>query len=70
MRKEIVLHGSLFSGIGGFDLAAEWCGWPCQKYSVAGSRIGSEPLKEVLLDVVEAVRPGWAVLENVFGFIT
>ncbi|MDR1879058.1 MAG: DNA (cytosine-5-)-methyltransferase [Bacteroidales bacterium] len=20
-------HGSLFSGIGGFDLAAQWCGW-------------------------------------------
>lgn len=20
-------HGSLFSGIGGFDLAALWCGW-------------------------------------------
>lgn len=26
MKKEI-RHGSLFSGIGGFDLAAQWCGW-------------------------------------------
>jgi len=118
MEKKSIRHGSLFSGIGGFDLAADWCGWetvfhcevddfcrkvlhhywphavaigniadhdwkkwrgkidvlsggwPCQKYSVAGSRIGSEPLKEVLLDAVDAVRPAWAVLENVFGFIT
>jgi DNA (cytosine-5)-methyltransferase 1 len=27
MKKDIVRHGSLFSGIGGFDLAAKWCKW-------------------------------------------
>lgn len=111
-------HGSLFSGIGGFDLAADWIGWrnvfhceinnfcnklldfywpdavgikniygydwekwkgkvdvlsggwPCQKYSVAGSRTGKEPLKDAMLDVVRVVRPGWCVFENVYGFIT
>lgn len=26
-RKRVLRHGSLFSGIGGFDLAATWMGW-------------------------------------------
>lgn len=25
--KQSLFHGSLFSGIGGFDLAAQWMGW-------------------------------------------
>lgn len=111
-------HGSLFSGIGGFDLAAEWMGWanvfhcekepfcqkvlkyywpnaelftditksdftkyankidvltggwPCQKYSIAGTRIGEEPLKKELVRVVHEVEAPWLILENVHNFIS
>lgn len=110
-------HGSLFSGIGGFDLAAQWMGWenvfhcekepfcqkvlkyywpnaesftditksdftkyantidiltggwPCQKYSIAGTRVGDEPLKKELIRVVCEVEAPWLVLENVGNFI-
>lgn len=110
-------HASLFSGIGGFDLAAEWMGWenifhceineycqkilkyywpgaasytdittsdfrkyankidvlsggwPCQKYSIAGSRAGEEPLKEHFVRVIREVEAPWVVLENVHNFI-
>jgi DNA (cytosine-5)-methyltransferase 1 len=111
-------HGSLFSGIGGFDLAAEWMGWtnvfnceweefprqvlkhhfpnaqqyadirefdattyarridiisggfPCQPYSVAGERKGSDDERHLwpeMLRVIRECSPRWVVGENVRG---
>lgn len=110
-------HASLFSGIGGFDLAAEWMGWenvfyceinefcqrilkhywpgaesftdikllnakkyknridvlsggwPCQKYSIAGTKTGEEPLKDEFVRVIRDVEAPWVILENVGNFI-
>lgn len=114
-------HGSIFSGIGGFDLAAEWagftnlfnCEWeefprkvlkhhfpnaeqyedihdfdatkyngridilsggfPCQPFSVAGKRKGSEDERHLwpeMLRVVGECQPRWVVGENVRGLVS
>jgi len=114
-------HGSLFSGIGGFDLAAEWMGWtnvfnceldpfprkvlkyhfpnaiqyeditktdftshatdidilsggfPCQPYSAAGKRLGTEDERHLwphMLRAIRQIRPTWVVGENVRGFVS
>lgn len=113
-------HGSLFSGIGGFDLAAEMAGWenifhceinnfckqilkyywpnaisyddikktdftiyrgkidvitggfPCQPYSLAGKRKGSEDDRHLWPEMLRAIReiqPPWIVGENVLGIV-
>lgn len=113
-------HGSLFSGIGGFDLAAQWMGWenvfhcewnpflqtclnyywpnaesfnditktnfskyankidvlsggfPCQPYSQAGKRKGTEDSRHLWPEMLRAIReiqPSFVVGENVFGLI-
>jgi DNA (cytosine-5)-methyltransferase 1 len=113
-------HGSLFSGIGGFDLAASWMGWenvfhcewnqfgqqvlkyhfpnsvsyddicktdftlwrgkvdiitggfPCQPYSMAGKRKGTEDSRHLWPEMLRAIRecrPSWIVGENVPGLI-
>lgn len=114
-------HFSLFSGIGGFDLAAEWMGWenvahceiadyprkilkqhwpnahshkdiydldgkqyagtidiisggfPCQPFSIAGARKGSEDPRHLwpqMLRVIREVRPQFIVAENVPGLLS
>lgn len=113
-------HGSLFSGIGGFDLAAQWMGWhnafhveqnefcravlahhfpnsnshediktfnaaqyygqidiitggfPCQPFSVAGKRAGTDDTRWLwpeMFAAIRAIQPWWVVAENVRGLI-
>lgn len=122
MNKEYTpfKHGSLFSGIGGFDLAAEWMGWenvfhcewnefgkrvlnyywpnaesfsditktdftkyankidiltggfPCQPYSMAGKRLGTEDNRHLWPEMLRAIReitPSYIVGENVYGLV-
>jgi len=113
-------HASLFSGIGGFDLAAQWMGWenvfhceydpfcqkvlnhhfpnsklykdvrtfdatayagridiltggfPCQPFSTAGKRLGTEDNRHLfpeMLRIIREIKPRYVVGENVSGLL-
>lgn len=44
-------------------------GWPCPKYSVAGTQRGNEPLKDQLIRVTKEILPRWFIFENVPGLL-
>lgn len=120
MTEQRKTHISLFTGIGGFDKAADWIGWenvahcewnsfgqyvlknhwpysityhdikktnftihrhtifivsggfPCQPYSLAGLRKGTEDERHLwpeMLRTIREVAPPWVVGENVRGLI-
>jgi len=49
------------------------CGYPCQPFSQAGQRRGSEDDRHIwpeIFSIVQQVRPDWIVCENVSGHIT
>lgn len=65
---------SLFSGCGGMDLGFRTAGFPCQPFSTAGSRLGTEDERGNLylecLRIIQAKKPKVVVFENVRGILS
>ena len=48
-------------------------GYPCQPFSLAGERRGTEDDRHIwpyILSIIQAKRPAWCVFENVYGHIS
>ena len=48
-------------------------GYPCQPFSFAGERRGTEDDRHIwpyILSIIQAKRPAWCVFENVYGHVT
>ena len=48
-------------------------GYPCQPFSLAGERRGSEDDRHIwpyILSIVQSKRPAWTVFENVYGHVS
>ena len=62
----------IISAIGGRPSILS-CGYPCQPFSQAGQRRGSEDDRHIwpeIFTIIQKVRPDWVVCENVSGHIT
>ena len=63
---------AIISAIGGRPSILS-CGYPCQPFSQAGQRRGSEDDRHIwpeIFSIVQQVRPNWLICENVSGHIT
>ena len=48
-------------------------GYPCQPFSLAGERRGSEDDRHIwpyILSIIQTKRPAWTVFENVYGHVS
>ena len=48
-------------------------GYPCQPFSLAGERRGTEDDRHIwpyILSIIQAKRPAWCVFENVYGHVS
>ena len=48
-------------------------GYPCQPFSLAGERRGTEDDRHIwpyILSIIQAKRPSWCVFENVYGHVS
>ena len=71
---ETIVHDDIFKldggGYSGIDVITG--GYPCQPFSVAGKKKGSEDSRNLwpeMFRVIKQSRPAWVVCENVYGHI-
>lgn len=68
----VLNFGDIATVPGGIRADIVTAGIPCQPYSCAGKRLGSEDDRAIwplTFEVVRSIRPRWIVLENVAGFV-